>query len=513
MDNIERKAPSTKLTDRDSLIQELIVHQRQLEMQTEELRRLNFEIESLKNHYFELFNSAPIAYVVININGIIKNCNETFKSIIGKEAEQIVGTPFVSYLSDDDKAKFILNFRDYFNEKSSRKIELKIVGKERVYHTVITAKPTLDRNSLLIAITDITELIERENLIRTYMSIIEAAPVSILITDRRNRIVYVNENYQKVSGYSKTELIGKNPGFIKSGKTPKETYRSLWQALNEGKSWRGRFINRKKSGELFIEEAFISPIFDKDGNIVHFIAVKRDITEEVERAEKERREQQIRFIYNISGIIAHNLNNINMPILVTAQMLKEEPELKKYEDKLNIIIASVEKATSLINKILNVSKNIMLLRKVVTLDKLINMTIERYKEQIPNNIVITTQLSSIETLRVSVDIDLFTYALFNIIKNSIEAMPKGGTIKILITKLSNENSVLIEIEDTGVGISEEILDLVFEPFFTTKLDRNALGVGLSEAKGIIEAHNGKIEIESEMGKGTKVRIYLPVTNQ
>lgn len=498
--------------DKNNLIQELIVHQRELEMQTEELKRLNFEIESLKNHYLELFNSAPVGYVIININGIIKNCNEAFKKLIGKEVEEIVGTPFVAYLSNEDKAKFILNFREYFNERAGKKMELKIIGNNKTYTSIISAKPSLDKGSLLIAITDITELVERENLISTYMSIIEVAPVSIVITDRRNKIVYVNENYTKISGYSKEELIGKDPGYIKSGKTPKETYRELWSALRSGKSWRGRFINRKKTGELFIEEAFISPVFDKEGKVVHYIAVKRDITEEIERAEREKREEQIRFIYNISGIIAHNLNNINMPILVTAHMLKEEPELQKYQNRLNIIIESVEKATSLINKILNISKNVMLFKKAISVDKLLNYTLEKYKENIPQNINVVTQFPSLDPIKVYVDIDLISYAIYQVLKNSFEAMAEGGTVKIRVSKLEDEKEswAVIEILDQGIGISSEIIDRVFEPFFTTKLDRNALGVGLSEVRGIVEAHDGKVEIQSQSGKGTNVKIYLPI---
>ncbi|MCS7214611.1 MAG: PAS domain S-box protein [Thermodesulfovibrio sp.] len=499
--------------EKDRLIQELLIHKRELEMQTEELRRLNLEIDTIKNQYIELFNSAPIGYVTININGIIKNCNEAFKNLIGKEADEIVGTPFVNYVDSDDKNKFILNFRDYFNEKIGKKMELKIKGKHKIYNTIILTRPTIDKNSLLLTITDISDIVDRENLIRTYMSIIEAAPVSIVITDRRNRIVYVNENYTKVSGYSKEELMGKDPGVLKSGKTPKETYKELWAMLKEGKAWRGRFINKNKNGEFFIEEAFISPIFDKNGRIINFIAVKRDITEELQRAEREKREEQIRFIYNISGIIAHNLNNINMPILVVAQMLKNEPDLSKYEKELDIIIKSVEKATNLINKILNVSKNIILLKRPITIENLISLTLDRCRDIIPSNIDLVINYENLNAEKIIVDSELISYALYHIIKNSIEAMSEGGKIYIRVYKVLSEQQnswIIFEIEDQGEGIKEEIFDRVFEPFFTTKLAINALGVGLSEVKGIVEAHEGKVEIESVPNIGTKVKVYLPL---
>lgn len=496
--------------DKDYLIQELIVHQRQLEMQTEELRRLNYELEALKNQYFELFNNAPISYVVINLNGIIKSCNESFKKLVGKEMYEIVGEPFSNFIEKEDKKHFIVNFRKFFQTKETKKMELKIIGGNKIHDVILTGRSSIDKTNVMLSITDISEIVERDRIVKTYLNIIEIAPVSIIITDRHNRIVYLNENYVKVSGYSREELLGKNPGSVKSGLTPHETYVELWKNLNEGKNWSGRFINRRKNGSLFIEEAHIGPIYDNDGAIMYYVAIKRDITKEIEREERSRRDEKIRFMYNLSSILAHNLNNINMPILVTAEFLKKELENTEYEKKLDIIINSVNKATKIINTLLKISQNIHLIKKPIKISQFIDKFIEKVKDQVPSNINIFTNIQGKDII-IAVDEELMHYALFQAIKNSIDSMPEGGNIYInSFTDETKKDYLVIEVQDQGIGIPDEIKPRIFEPFFTTKMAKNALGMGLAEIMGIVEKHGGFVSLDSKFNEGTRLKIYLPL---
>lgn len=126
---------------------------------------------------------------------------------------------------------------------------------------------------------NITERLRAEQQLRQLSLAVEQSPASIVITDTKANMEYVNPRFSQVTGYSLEEAIGKNPRILKSGQTCAETYRQLWDALSAGKEWRGEFINRRKDGELYIESAIISPITDPQGNITHYLAVKEDITE------------------------------------------------------------------------------------------------------------------------------------------------------------------------------------------------------------------------------------------
>ena len=123
---------------------------------------------------------------------------------------------------------------------------------------------------------------------------VEHSPVSIIITDKAGNIEYVNPKFMEVTGYSAREVIGKNPRILKSGEMPPENYKRLWETIIAGGEWRGEFHNRKKNGELYWEWASISPIYDADGHIAHFLAIKEDISER-KRTEKEFKESKIRF--------------------------------------------------------------------------------------------------------------------------------------------------------------------------------------------------------------------------
>lgn len=349
------------------------------------------------------------------------------------------------------------------------------------------------------------------------MSIIEESPVSIIITDRNNNIIYANKHCTEITGYSKEEIIGRNPGFFKSGKTPAETYKSLWATLNSKKTWEGVFINRRKNGEIFTEEAKITPIIDENGNLMNYVAIKSDITEKILLQEKEKSIAKAKSLVTISSGIAHHLNNINTPILIMAQDLyndlKDDPKLS---EKVQIIIKSVSRATNIINSIMKFSKSAIIIPKRMNLQTVINFVINNSRPLLTDKVRIVNESKVSNNYYVKVDIDMFSQAFNQIIKNSIEAMPNGGLIKVkcYFTELpkseDKEKFVCFEIEDSGTGIPSHILSNIFDPFFTTKFMHNSPGLGLSEVLGIMEQHGGQVEIDSEVNKGTVVRLYLPV---
>lgn len=512
----QMKIEKLEYGDKDKLeiIYELLVHQRELEIQNEEIKRINLELEELKNRYFELYNSAPVGYLELNENGIIINHNNTLIKMLNLPDSSIVNRPFFDFIDKKDYRYFLSIYKDFYKEVEKRTIELRLKSKNAPKHTILTGRKDTKTDHILLTVTDITVLKDALEKMMTYLNIIELAPVSIIITDKNNKILYVNENYTKLTGYSKEELIGKDPGILKSGKLPRDFYKSLWESLKANKLWEGKFYNRKKNGEIFIEEAKILPITDEMGNIKNYIAVTVDVTEKEELERKQNLLRLNQSLANISGGIAHHLNNLNTPIALIAEEIVKNAKTDSEKRMGEILYNCVSKSSNIINSILKYSKKMLLNRKKVRFEMIINLCIEKCQKFTNKGYNIITDIKT-PNIEIEADAEMLAQGLYNIIENAVEAMPAGGDILITVDEkiIEKDNKVrrylVVSIKDNGIGIPEHIKTRIFEPFYTTKFIRNAVGLGLSESIGIVEQHDGFIDFQSEINKGTKFNIYIP----
>ena len=170
---------------------------------------------------------------------------------------------------------------------------------------------------------EITERKQAEANLRNLYQAMQQSPVSVIITDLKGLIEYVNPKFTEVTGYALAEAIGRNPRILKSGHTPREEYAHLWETITAGGVWRGEFRNRKKNGELFSELALIAPVKDTEGNITHFVAVKEDITARKATDEQLRQAHKLQAVGQLTGGIAHDFNNLLAIIIGNLQLLQE----------------------------------------------------------------------------------------------------------------------------------------------------------------------------------------------
>ncbi|MBF0156050.1 MAG: PAS domain S-box protein [Magnetococcales bacterium] len=247
-----------------------------------------------------MVDNVGVGIVQANRSGIITEANPTFCTMLGYTPDELRGRTIAEISHPDDVErnltllqKLITGDIDSFNiEKRYHKKDGSIVWGNL---TVTLIPETTDGEVFfLAAVEDITQRIQTELKLRQLSLAVEQSPVSIVITDREGNIQYVNPRFCQVTGYTLEEATGKNPRFLKTGKTNQAVYEQLWRQLASGKEWRGEFFNKKKNGEYFWENAVISPITDKDGNITHFLGIKEDITQR-KLAEKTLCESEMRF--------------------------------------------------------------------------------------------------------------------------------------------------------------------------------------------------------------------------
>lgn len=364
-----------------------------------------------------------------------------------------------------------------------------------------------------------------ENILHLATAVEQAGEV-FLITDARGTIQYVNPAFEQVTGYRREEVIGSNPRILKSGMHDASFYRDMWETLSSGSVWHGRFINRKKDGTLYQEEATISPNRDEAGKIVNFVAVKRDITKEVALESQLRHAQKMEAVGQLAGGVAHDFNNIMTAIIGYASFLKMR--VKKDDSLENYVVnilASAERAADLTQGLLAFGRKQVFKLEPVNINAVVRRVGNLLMRLIGEDIDLRTEYSE-QNLVVMADSGQMEQVLVNLATNSRDAMPDGGvmTIKTEHVVLNNDFTkmhgygkpgkyALISATDTGIGMDRETVEKIFEPFFTNKEVGRGTGLGLAIVYGIVKQHGGYINVESEPGMGTTFYIYLPLTEE
>lgn len=380
-------------------------------------------------------------------------------------------------------------------------------------------------------VQDITERKRMEDQLKKLSYAIEQSTIAIVITDAHGNIQYVNLKFIQLTGYTSDEIMGKTPRILKSGKTPPEEYKRLWDTITAGGEWQGEFYNKKKNGEFYWEQERISSIKNQKGVITSFIAFKEDITlvkqaEEEQSKLRERLERASRLesVGKLAGGIAHDFNNILTVVmgygnLLTMEIKKDDPSVA-YVQK---ILASAKRAAQLTQGLLAFSRKQVIDPRPININEIIKKTESLLFRLIGEDIELKTILMNRDGI-VMVDSGQMEQVLMNLATNARDAMPEGGDIIIHteIVELGNEyikthgygmagKYVLLSFSDTGVGMDEETEKRIFEPFFTTKAVGMGTGLGLAIVYGIVKQHNGYINVCSEPGKGTTFKIYLPLS--
>jgi two-component system NtrC family sensor kinase len=226
-------------------------------------------------------NKLPGIFAFLDDNAHLIFWNRNFEELSGYTPEELAGMKMADLFSGWEREMFEDNFREILNRGVSS-MEIRITsksGEQTPYSLRSSAVSFNDRTYVIISGNDLIERDEREKVLHQLSRAVEQSPCSIVITDTEGNIEYVNEKFCQVTGYSLEEAIGQNPRILKSGRTPADDYKRIWDTITAGGEWRGEFLNTKKSGEDYWEFASISPIKNADNVITHFLAVKEDITE------------------------------------------------------------------------------------------------------------------------------------------------------------------------------------------------------------------------------------------
>ena len=379
--------------------------------------------------------------------------------------------------------------------------------------------------AILGLVMDVSHRFAQEQTSRRLGQVVEQSPVGILITNPEGVIDYANKRFCEITGYPQEELLGQTPQIFKSSQTPEDFFTGLWARLREGKKWEGEHLNRAKDGHQFMVRSLLFPIFDEAGNVTHCVKIMEDITSQRTLEERLARAQRLESIGNLAGGIAHDLNNILAPVRLGAEFLKTLPFAGKEREIIEVMDLSINRATELVQQVLAFSRGRRSKREPMMLAPLIHEMERLVRESFPRDVRLDVRLDP-GLAPVKADSTQMLQVLMNLCVNSRDAMPAGGVITLVADNVvlgSAQTSsfpgaspgphVRIRVSDFGTGIPAVVRDKIFEPFFTTKDVGKGTGLGLSTALGIMQEHNGIIELESTGPQGTTFVIYLPASTE
>jgi len=382
---------------------------------------------------------------------------------------------------------------------------------------------------------DIDDRLRMESELRKLAQAVEQSPESIVITNLQAEIECVNEAFLQASGYSREEVIGKNPSILHSGKTPPETYRTMWNLLSNGQTWKGEFYNQDKYGKGYIEQAVVTPIHNPDGEVTHYVAVKDDITEKKQLAEEldvhrhhleelveqrtselaEAREKAEAANLAKSVFLANMSHEIRTPmnaIIGLTHLLQREEQTPDQALKLSKIDTSAIHLLSIINDILDLSKieagKLSLEQTNFHLGEIFDHIQSLFREQLKSKgLSMEIDTSEMQSW-LKGDATRLRQALLNYVGNAIK-FTEQGKISLCVSVLEeNDDEVLLrfDVRDTGIGIDADTLSSLFEAFeqadVSTTRKHGGTGLGLAITRRLVNMMGGEVGAESEPGMGS-----------
>ncbi len=480
-----------------------------------------FTIKQADPPYRRMIEEMNEGAMILALDGTVLYANRCLAEQLGTTPGTLRGESVFPFVAPASRPAFESLLKN--DPGGTAPVEVTLRSRDGTEHLVYLAVNRLDLEDVPVMCAVATNLTERKRMEEERARLVacmEHAGEMILVTDASANIQYVNPAFERITGYPREEVLGRNPRILKSGKQDAAFYRTLWGALTDGGVWSGTITNRKKDGTLFSEMATISRVTDPEGKVVNYVAVKRDVTDQLALEARLQRAEKMEAVGRLAAGIAHDFNNLITVVQGTASLVQHRLSADDpAQGDLQVIRHAGQQAVELTRSLLVFSRGKVIEPEDLDLGEIVGELKDLSLRVLPDNILLDVVMDAGPHI-VRADKGQLQQVVLNLCLNSRDAMPAGGRITLRIESVRLDESqvagrpgaapgrwVLLSVGDTGIGMSRETLSRIFEPFFSTK--DSGVGLGLSTVAGIVRQHGGFTDVDSEPGIGTTIRIYLP----
>jgi PAS domain S-box-containing protein len=379
------------------------------------------------------------------------------------------------------------------------------------------------KDCLLAVARDITRRKRAEEKLREQATLLDHARDAILVRDLQDHVVFWNRSAERLFGWAAEEAVGKNVRDFLYQKDSTQ-FDQARRTLIETGEWNGELLLVSKDGNDISVDSRWTLVRSEDNEPKAVLVIDTDITEKKKMEKQFLRAQRMESIGTLAGGIAHDLNNVLSPILMSLEVLKLKYIDQESQVWLKLLQASAERGASMVKQILSFARGSEGKRVILQPQHLLRDVVKILKETFPRSIDVRFDLPS-NLWTITADPTQLHQVLMNLCVNARDALPDGGSITIRAENNTiDENYAQMDIEaqagdfvkvavsDTGTGMDENVIGRIFEPFFTTKEVGKGTGLGLSTALAIVKSHGGFMNVYSEVGKGTTFTVYLPASS-
>ena len=376
---------------------------------------------------------------------------------------------------------------------------------------------------VLLCMDDITHTVRADEQIRSQAALLDVTQDAIYVRDFSDRILYWNDGAQRLYGWTMMEVKGKSATEILGTNNTAEWAKAL-EAVRATGQWEGELSQKRRDGRELTIQSRWTVVNERKGAARAILVVNTDITEKKKLETQLLRAQRLESIGTLASGLAHDLNNVLAPILMTVSFLKEGVKDETMSGMIQTLETCARRGAHIVKQVLTFARGVEGIRVLLQPKHLLDEMERIARETFPRSLHIQTVIVKQPWL-ITGDATQIQQVLMNLWVNARDAMPQGGTLtarveNVLVAeeevrlhpKAKPGPYVVISVIDTGTGIPLDLMDKIFDPFFTTKPVGQGTGLGLPTVLGIVEGHGGFLHIDSEVGRGTTFKVYLPAAS-
>jgi PAS domain S-box-containing protein len=476
-----------------------------------------------EEHFRSLIHASSDIITIVAEDESVQFASPSLERSLGYAAEDLVGKKYSDFVHPNDRTTALAALRAENDESNSHPIQYRFLCKNGSWRYLESVFRNLVRNpsvgGIVINSRDVTERQVAEDRIREQAALMDKARDAIMAIDLSGTVTFWNSSAERLYGWPRQESVGQIKAEILGHPDPKVHTEAFDATLVSGE-WQGELNQVTRDKREIVVESRWSLVRDNENQPKSILIFNTDVTEKKKLEAHFLRAQRLESIGTLAGGIAHDLNNVLTPILVSLRLLRELKGNAPAE-VLNTLETSALRGASIVQQVLSFARGVEGEKTVLDLRHPLNEVLRICRDVFPPTVQIKSYLPS-DLWPVTGDATQLHQVFMNLAVNARDAMPHGGIARIEARNVEIDENyarmqpdakpgryVIASFADSGTGIEPAALSKIFEPFFTTKEVGKGTGLGLSTALGIVRSHGGFLSVYSEVGKGSCFKVYLP----